>query len=396
MIKSIVCISFVPLTQKVYNDFYLKEFKELNICVEFWDVSILVFGKHKKSNNSADVLLIESKSEFYNKIKLYSNSVDVLFIANVNYSFRTIFLFRELKKHNLIVCSLGRGMVPTPSISASKKNIFFKYFSKVVASPLDIIKYGQSFYALCLKRLNLVAKTDLLFIAGNLGHLTLGIGAVLDLQHAETVKINSFDYDEYLNLRGIAAKPNTERFIVFLDEYLPHHPDFLLLKMETLPENIYYSNLNSFFDEIERNYDAKVVIAAHPKSNYLKYNPFNERQIINNNTAQLVRDSILVLAHMSTAISFGVFFRKPILLLASDLIKNLNSGYIYNYIKSFSDELGLDIIEIDRVEKSVAFSMINSDKYDHFKYNYCTSKESEERLSAEIIIDFLHTKFKLK
>ena len=51
----------------------------------------------------------------------------------------------------------------------------------------------------------------------------------------------------------------------------------------------------------------KVVIAAHPKVEY-KSNKFN-RKIYFNKTLQLIKNSNLVLAHMSTAINYAVIYK---------------------------------------------------------------------------------------
>ena len=86
---------------------------------------------------------------------------------------------------------------------------------------------------------------------------------------------NYFDFDNYLEQKTDIITSNT---IVFLDEYLPYHPDFDLLKMEKINANQYYKELNNFFSKIEAHTSSRVVIAAHPKANY-NINPFNNRPI---------------------------------------------------------------------------------------------------------------------
>ena len=54
--------------------------------------------------------------------------------------------------------------------------------------------------------------------------------------------------------------------IRLLDNYLPFHPDFGTGSLIE-PEE-YYVPLCHFFDHLERKYDVRIVIAAHPRSSY--------------------------------------------------------------------------------------------------------------------------------
>ena len=66
--------------------------------------------------------------------------------------------------------------------------------------------------------------------------------------------------------------------------------------------------MNSFFNMIENN-GLKVIIAAHPKSDY-KINPFEGREIYKYKTNELVKNSTFTMAHMSSSINFSVLHNK--------------------------------------------------------------------------------------
>ena len=88
--------------------------------------------------------------------------------------------------------------------------------------------------------------------------------------------INYFDYDDFLSTK-FSQRIIPEKYCVFHDEYLPHHPDFSMLGINTVDEKLYYKDLNIFFNLIEETYKVKVVIAAHPKAEkYKSFNLFNK------------------------------------------------------------------------------------------------------------------------
>ena len=102
------------------------------------------------------------------------------------------------------------------------------------------------------------------------------------------------------------------KYVVFLDVFLPYHPDTPLMNLPLIEyPDIYFSEMNSFFDLIEDKYNLEVVIAAHPSANYIG-NEFNDRKIIENRTRELVRSSEFVLSHHSNSISYAILYNKDI------------------------------------------------------------------------------------
>ena len=68
--KNIVYIRYIPLTLKVYNDFYMKEAIDLGLNVEYWDLTSLFFKSNQNIEDSShlcSVKKIKSYIEFETK-----------------------------------------------------------------------------------------------------------------------------------------------------------------------------------------------------------------------------------------------------------------------------------------------------------------------------------------
>ena len=87
---------------------------------------------------------------------------------------------------------------------------------------------------------------------------------------------------------------------------------FLGIGRSIRPSNCWRSKFCKFFDYIEHKFHVRIIIAAHPKSNYdAKSDYYQGRTIIKGDTARLVKDSSFVIASQSTAINLAILFNKP-------------------------------------------------------------------------------------
>ena len=83
---------------------------------------------------------------------------------------------------------------------------------------------------------------------------------------------------------------------------------------------------------LKKKFDSKIVVAAHPRANISDYNNFFKgREIFNSKTIDLVKNCSCVLAHTSTAISYAVIFKKPIIFLTSnEIIKSYDDYRVHS------------------------------------------------------------------
>lgn len=383
--NKVVYINYQPLTSKYFTDYYLDKCIDNGINVEYWDVSKWFFPDSDLPSNFdyENVKHINCKSEL-KKCLSQQYIKSTLFITNITYEFRVIQLFRSLTSYNCTLGFFARGMFPMPesNISSKLKLIFSLNFKRII----DALKNRLS---IALKKYKKIKAYDFVFRAGSEGGVTIGFGSHLDLQTAKITEINYFDYDNYLDLLS-NSKETENDYCVFVDQYLAYHPDIAICGLENVNPDIYYSELNNFFDFIEKKYNIEVVIAAHPKAEkYQVDNPFSGRKIMFGKTSELVKDSKFVFTHHSTAISYPILFKKPVFFLNSMELKRAMPD-LYDLTDFLADYLATDVICFDDFDKNLDLNLIIDDKiYNDYKYKFLTSKQSENSFSSDIFIQTL-------
>ena len=148
-------------------------------------------------------------------------------------------------------------------------------------------------------------------------------------------------------------------------------------------EEEYLFSLNSFFKIIETQYNIKVIIAAHPKSNYNELS-FDGREVVKYRTCELVKDSEFVVLHSSAAVSYAILFKKAVLFTYTEPYKkcfNMYSSLVY-----LSKFLEAPVINLDK--ENFTFQLnINEEQYEKYKYTYLCSTTSEVLSNSEILLN---------
>lgn len=172
-------------------------------------------------------------------------------------------------------------------------------------------------------------------------------------------RINSFDYELYLE--GKDCLGLNYEYILYLDEFYPFHPDFKLNGFD-LNKSLFKKKINIFFEFIEFKYKIPVVIALHPKSNYVS-NYFNNRIQIHGQTHCLVKNASKVLTHSSASVNFSLLYQKPLLAVNFNEFKFFPS--LYEGIQSKANFLKVDIVDIesDLVNSDFQFKVPESYNY---------------------------------
>lgn len=384
MIEKVVYIGYQPITEQFYNDYYVGICLNNGLKVEFWDISYIYFPglEFEKSFDFPSIKYIKSFAEIRKMLSL-NDLMSTIFITNITYEFRVCRFFLLLSSLNCTQAAFGRGMFPIPTKTEVSKilGVLFSFdFRRMYIGLKNRI-------ATLLKYFQIVKTYNYIFLSGSEGYKTLGFGNNLDIIKAKVIDVNYFDYDKYLSsLNGVRVIE--KNYCVFLDEYLPYHPDIAITGIKTIEPGNYYSDLNKFFNFVEMKTNLTVVIAAHPKAvKYKSENPFDGRIIVFNKTCELVRNSSFVMTHHSTSISFPILFKKPIFFITSSAQKKTMST-LYELTCSMADFLNSKIIDFDDFDENenlILFADI--EKYDDYKYRYLTSKNSENKNSSEIFIE---------
>ncbi|MGL2988125.1 hypothetical protein ACSVH5_11070 [Flavobacterium sp. RSSA_27] len=381
----VVYLRYMPLTAKVYSDFYMGEADLAGLKVEYWDLTSIFFeDNHGMEDSSylAKVRKFTNYTELEFALKNEELLSKTLFISIMTFEGRISKLYQLLTKYNCILSVFGRNMFPLPS---PPKSLLGTLGRIKIATVLNYFRFKR---VLKLMKNGKIKKYDIVFQGGEQGWKGIGRVDFESIKDAEIVKVNSDDYDTYLMLKNEMGE-KTDQYILFLDEYLPLHPDTVLFNIKNVKVEDYYPELNSYFDRVEKQYGLPVVIAAHPKAiRYKTEDFFNGRKVVFNETAQLTNNAFFVLAHDSTSINYPIASGKKLHFITSKNILN-GIGQVHRNVVHFSDYLGCNYQFMNIDEKVNLVDELPIKNYEKYKYSFQTSPETEDKLSSKIFIDFL-------
>lgn len=373
MTDKVIYVSFVRLTDKMSQDWYLDYLARKGVTVEYWDIVALLRQEYHEPNaKTADYLrTVKSYGELESLLRLPENRA-ARYIMLVPYWGATVPLFRLLSKYNCRMYSLEWGAFPPLDKTKLRKN----------ARRLpDMGKLVRRIYyrlkAEIYVRLGLVQPFEVVFAAGGV--------LLARSHHARTVvPVNLVDYDHYKQARMQGERLVAGRYAVFLDVYLPFHSDMEFEGGARVDADAYYAALNRFFRLLETEHGIKIVVAAHPKANY-STNPFNGREIFRACTPEVVRDADFVVAHHSTSLSYAVLNRKPLVFIYTNEMQE-RTRTIVSYLYGFAAYLDAPIYNVDGIAdgSQAMIGAVNRERYDNYKYAFLTSSESENESTQEI------------
>jgi len=376
-INKIIFLIESRFTSRDYERFGIQILQEDGFVVEVWDIvcALRPFFSEKymllDRSNFRGLVVFDNKKKVYERLS--SLSKDVMVVNLIGYCSLNLGVYRALSCSKAYYTVFNANAIPA---SATRKTGVFslwkKYKTFTKVGVLGVWKRIMPFFPYwCLG----VRAADFILVGGKMSlKSNFPIG-----KYTEVIYGHTLDYDIYLRERTNLSKP--QEIAVFLDEFLPFHPDFEMTNEEVpVSQNKYYEQLNSFFDLFEKNSGLKVVIAAHPRSNYESMPDFfRERKCLRGETARLVKDSQVVISHCSTSANFAVLFNKPVVFITCSELDKSSQG---PYINGKAQWLGKKPIFIDNLEDGEinwAFEKKVSEKhYYNYRISYIKIENSEE------------------
>lgn len=379
-ISKIIYVINLPLTISNEKVFYIKELIQAGISVEYWDITALFFNATLVDKiERTYATIIESYEALSQKLRL-NDSDSTLYVVQITYEYRSLKLYRLLRRSACRIAQFDRPGFPMDSQWQLRSSVLTKLIC-IKKYPLYLAKIRNIFY----QKIAPKHPFEIIFAAG--------MHAVSrNESSANIVCVNHFDYDNYLESDASITRLVDCEYCVFLDEYLPYHSDFLLYGIQTVEPDSYFASMNALFKRIEDQYGIQVVIASHPKSDYLK-NPFNNRPIFKYKTKELVKFASLVVVHASTSNSFALIYQKPVLFVYTTRFEEIFRRSLFALMKDISNRLGARLMNVDEPldEWSVVESSVDTTKYECFLDQYLTTQMSKHRHTSSILIDFVRT-----
>lgn len=376
--KKCIILYTANYCQKISNYFCVGDLLAKGVNVEFWNVGPITINEKLSEVYSPGLIIktIIDKKTFEKNVEINKNEV---FFSFINYAWYSFYIYRVLSKFNCDIAYCTSGVLPS-------------LYSEGFLHRLKKMNPIQLFYGL-RNRIYMILKGMPIFKPSKYVLLSCN-KASSDYKTSPTtvsIGVNSGDYQSFLFSRNKKVDGVGDKYVVYVDQYLPFHNDFILRGMKHIEASHFYAALNSFFKKIEERYNCEVVIAAHPSSvKYREYNFFDGRKIFYNKTASLISNSLGAIICNSTAISFPVLEYKPVIIYTTDEIQQ---KYISLHTELFPQILGLKYLNLD-AEKDCSFGFVDKDKYDSYRYAYLTTPVSEKVNNSDIIISILNNNYK--
>ena len=379
--KNIIIVVYTPFSKRDYKRYGIEVLKNNNYNVLIIDLSPIIAKEVFNSINIPDpyksefYITIFNKSELESILKNFGSNCIVY--STLVFELKTLFFYKLITKYNVPYCVTGLSSLPNFNISKSIIK-FPKINNNLINLLLNQILIKIPFYIL---RINSAEMVTLISEKANFKRPEVSINTKIVYTH-------SSDYDDYLETTS--SDILTEQYnIVFLDNFLPYHPDSLHTgEKSPVTPDLYHKKLNDFFNYIEEFTNLKVIIAAHPKSTYSSsFNPFDNRSIIRGHTSSLVRNSKFVILNFSTSLNFAILFQKPLLFFTTNELNNI--PFYKNQINGIASLFKKDVINIDYPVKLTKenINLINYESYENYKNNYIKKNNTEQIHSWQIKIN---------
>jgi hypothetical protein len=365
---------------------FLKSFSKLK---KNFKLILFFFEKNNQNinrnlfNKIFDVKLIATNYFFYQLVKKISPKI-ILNLREENFLY-----LKKIKKKNYTLATFQQGNLP---FEIQKLSLFF--FLKNIIFFLKINKIKNQLYFFFYKitrRKNI--KYDIFFC----GSKIIYNQAKAENKSYKLIKGHSYDYEEFLYFKKKKnfLQTKLKRYFVFIDNGMFfEHPDLKKFNLNISSTNNYRSEINKFLNHISNFYNLKIIILGHPKNKDKKkllVDFYNNKNIFFDRSCDLIKNSSLVVAHSSTAISFAILFNKPIIFLTSNEI--VKFSWPHKYIISQAYETGSPIINISKFfrgkTKIDLVSKINFKKYESYYYKYLCCNKSSKFMAEKIIKEFL-------
>lgn len=204
---------------------------------------------------------------------------------------------------------------------------------------------------------------------------------ILECLSKRNIVLHSESYDEFLTITAAIPQKKiiADKYVVFIDQYITGHSDWkkLKLKYPISDKLAYFSQLCYLFNEIEKKMECKVVIAAHPKAEYIG-DEFGDRDIVYGRSNLLIRDAEFVIIQFSTLFGYVCLSEKKFLTVYSkEMFDNVPS--LKNDYKAIANIFGNKLLDLaNKVEVNLFSDYIFNDKDRCKQYinNYVISAKS--------------------
>lgn len=258
------------------------------------------------------------------------------------FSLKAIRLFNILKRNGIKIVVVDSGPYPSPGPTKSTQSLSEKI--QVIIKNKLFQRFINARILNLYKRFSEDMTPDIALVSG-----TYWMNNPRFSKARTIIPAHSFDYETFLKINQ-NARPDVKSYAVYLDENIGFHEDNKEMNLTSPVSGIkFLEKLELFFQQTEKQTGLEIKIAAYPSTDINVYKQiFKHRDIIFYQTASLIKQSELVFAHASTALSFSILWRKPIIFIVDSELK---SSWYYADIESASKLVKGKQVNIDDKEE---------------------------------------------
>lgn len=389
--KKVIYLVNDPFTIRDFERFGVKNWISYNWEVQVFDVSKILYpdywenvDRNKISSNFEGLKIFQNINEVLSAINNLKNKVvfiDKLGISNLEMRIRAV-----ARAHGKLV-KISTGSLPFGSINKNILSLFIQ-----IMRPVIFMKKLISFVQEKFKKIKVKTYIDYLVVDGRKSIPKINENKTLIIQ------AHNLDYDFLVKENQVKSNKNSN-YLVFIDQYLPYHPDYI--KKGTKPpvsEDCYFSIIDHGLNAIAKSLKLNIKIAAHPLSNYASKQKKYNYPIFENKTFMLIRDAAVVISHCSTALGWAVFTKKPIIFITTDEIQNANHSRFAKNINNYATILGKKTVNFSQLSSKdnwINHLNIDCEKYEKFVENYIKIKGSPDKPYWNIVIEYIENDLSL-
>ncbi len=331
VIKKIIFVFVKYFEQKDWIIFDCPYYLKAGYEVEIWS---LVHIQYDRELKEPKYLFRDNEVKYFNKVENFESEIQrndpkatvFLLYPSLGENTRTGYMIRRfIKKHGFRYCDY---FFPPVLLSAYKEELsdiwsITRYYLRNIR---NIDKLRQLFFSF-------LYPPEYVFIEARANVRQLA--NKYDVLNGHRLKyINTQDYDRYL-MEDMTTdvlfleQENLERdnYIVFVDQAFTHHSDIVNEGIKVaVTEDVYGKEIRQLFDLIERQTNMEIVVALHPKAEYLNDTIFGGRKMVHGETRKLIKYCSFVICNSSTVISYIMLYKKDLLLYTTEQVKR---AYIY-------------------------------------------------------------------
>lgn len=372
--KNIIFLFTTPAVEGDENKFSLLRLHELGFCLTIYDLTPVLcleieskITRRRIHAEYIDYNKITDMSQLEKAIREHWQDSFFLPMFDDYYQVRKIYsLFTKYKVRygyvNNLVCEI--------EIAAGNNN-------RLGAGGLSAIKIRSALYNRIIRKVIPNRKAE--FIAfGSKSSEKIITGNCLVDKNTKRLYLHTYDCQRFIDT--VPYDNHNRKYCVFLDQYIPFHPDNVIDRGLRIDAEIYYREVCGMLDCISQKFDMDVIIAAHPRADYENQHKIFPKsyKIETGKTTELIKNAALVIGHFSTAIGLVSLVKVPLYIFLPPSIFDVDefreSGI------AFSKLLGCRIIK-EPYDIQNANLSYDSEKYQSFAETYMTCNDESDQLN---------------